>query len=180
MRLPACTLARQVCGYVSHQDRSTHLNPPDTDQMHAGDRLIVLAHQGKRGGERRCVQAAPPRARHMHPPPCPRSVTREYCSFDYQPLWLSQRESAQQITPCPAGDLRPWVGAQEASLPSQDALQQRLQGAVASASCPKKIVVLGWRGEVADIAVSGQRGLSVGRWAGWRHCGERAAGLRCG
>lgn len=33
-----------VCGYISHTDRSTHLNPPDTDMLSHADKLIVLSH----------------------------------------------------------------------------------------------------------------------------------------
>jgi hypothetical protein len=34
-----------VCGYISHVDRRTVLNPPDGQQLSRGDKLIVLAHR---------------------------------------------------------------------------------------------------------------------------------------
>ena len=33
-----------VCGYVSHSDRETHLNPPDTQLLSSYDKLVVLSH----------------------------------------------------------------------------------------------------------------------------------------
>lgn len=34
-----------VCGYLSHADKRTHLNPPDSQVLSRGDKLIVLSHK---------------------------------------------------------------------------------------------------------------------------------------
>lgn len=36
-----------VCGYVSKSDHSLHLNPGEQQTLEWGDRLIVLANDGK-------------------------------------------------------------------------------------------------------------------------------------
>lgn len=36
-----------VCGYISHSDRKTYLNPADSQVLRSGDKLIVLSHSCK-------------------------------------------------------------------------------------------------------------------------------------
>ena len=56
----------------------------------------------------------------------------------------------------PAADevpARPAAAAAASAKPDLPALRDQLQGATNSQSRPKKVVVLGWRGGVADLAV---------------------------
>lgn len=71
-----------VCGYLSHADKRTHLNPPDSQVLSRGDKLIVLSHKAlpdlAPGGStaagldvealRQRLEAAQP------PPPTPKSI----------------------------------------------------------------------------------------------------------
>ncbi|GAB4822281.1 hypothetical protein N2152v2_009327 [Parachlorella kessleri] len=108
-----------VCGYVSHADGATHLNPRDGDVLHAADRLILLAHPG--GVPARSAAAA-----------------------------AGGASATTDLT----------------------ALQGQLQGATNSPSRPKKVVVLGWRGGIADLAAAieefaspGSEVVFVSRWS---------------
>lgn len=75
-----------------------------------------------------------------------------------------------------AGNLQSGVQGRQgmqASVPSLAEMQQRLQGATATTPRPKKIVVLGWRGHVTDLAVRGSAFL-IARLASFAICSGSA------
>lgn len=139
-----------VLGVLSHRDRTTAMNPPDTARLLRGDRLIVLSHgvrsagAGWMAGWWRDAGVPTVGCCHHHasaalltswPPIDPPSLPLP------SPAWLAQ--AVPELAP----------GGSTAAGLDLAALQQRLQAAQPPASSAKAIVVVGWSGPTNDLLV---------------------------
>ncbi len=79
---------------------------------------------------------------------------------------------------CAAVKVRPRAGAAGGASPDLAALRQQLQGAATPKPLLKKVVVLGWRGGVADLAVSWREPMLDSQYGAWVCCIQGVLYLR--